>query len=172
MPALEIGRPAPDFTLPGVTVVDGTAQHRHFSLRDMRGAPVVLAFYPADNSAACTAQLCSYQSELAGFEALGAQVWGISRQDATSHESFAARQGLSFPLLADEKGDVVEQYGVNMFGIGTRRSIFLIDADGVLRWKHVALVGVRFQSAARIQEQLRMLDARGDAGAVRDDAAS
>ena len=70
MPALELGHPAPDFTLPGVTVVGGAAQHRHFSLRDMRGAPVVLAFYPADNSPGCTAQLCSYQSELAGFEAL------------------------------------------------------------------------------------------------------
>lgn len=172
MPALEIGRPAPDFTLPGVSVVDGTPQHRHFSLREMRGAPVVLAFYPADNSVACTAQLCAYQSELADFEALGAQVWGISRQVAASHEAFAVRQGLSFPLLADEKGDIVEQYGASMFGMGVRRSIFVVDADGVLRWKHVALVGVKFQSAARIQEQLRMLDAPGDAGTVRDDAAS
>lgn len=172
MTAPEIGQLAPDFTLPGVVVVDGAAQHRHFSLREMRGAPVVLAFYPADNSPGCTAQLCSYQSELAGFEELGAQVWGISRQDTTSHEAFAARQGLTFPLLADEKGDIVERYGASMFGMSVRRSIFIIDGDGVLRWKHVALVGVRFQSAARIQEQLRMLDARGDAGAVRDDAAS
>jgi thioredoxin-dependent peroxiredoxin len=172
MPALEIGQLAPDFTLPGVTLVDGRAQHRHFSLRDMRGAPVVLAFYPADNSAGCTTQLCSYQSELAGFEALGAQVWGISRQDAASHEAFAMRQGLTFPLLADEKGDIVERYGVSMFGVGVRRSIFIIDADGVLRWKHVALVGVTFQSARTIQEQLRLLDASGDTDAVRDDAAS
>jgi peroxiredoxin Q/BCP len=172
MPALEIGHMAPDFTLPGVVVADGRAEQRHFSLRDMRGAPVVLAFYPADNSPGCTAQLCSYKSELAGFESLGAQVWGISRQDTASHEAFALRQGLTFPLLADEKGDVVEQYGASMFGMGVRRSIFIVDADGVLRWKHVALVGVKFQSAARIQEQLRMLDAPGDAGTVRDDAAS
>ncbi|MGY6497444.1 MAG: peroxiredoxin [Microcella sp.] len=172
MPALELGHPAPDFTLPGVTVVGGAAQHRHFSLRDMRGAPVVLAFYPADNSPGCTAQLCSYQSELAGFEALGAQVWGISRQDAASHEAFALAQGLTFPLLADEKGDVVERYGAGMFGMGVRRSIFIIDADGVLRWKHVALVGVRFQSAQRIHEQLRMLDLAAEDGAARDDAAS
>ncbi|MFN3707229.1 peroxiredoxin [Microcella sp.] len=172
MPSLEIGQQAPNFTLPGVTVTDGRAQQRHFSLRDMRGAPVVLAFYPADNSPGCTAQLCSYQSELAGFEELGAQVWGISRQDAASHEAFALRQGLTFPLLADEKGDVVERYGVSMFGMGVRRSIFIIDADGVLRWKHVALVGMTFQSARTIREQLRMLDSASDDGAARDDAAS
>jgi thioredoxin-dependent peroxiredoxin len=171
MPPLEIGHPAPDFTLPGVSIVGGEARHRHFSLRDMRGAPVVLAFYPADNSGGCTAQLCSYQSELAGFESLGAQVWGVSRQDTTSHESFARRQNLTFPLLADEKGDVVERYGVGLFGVGVRRSIFIIDADGVLRWKHISLVGMTFQSARTIQRQLRLLDTPAGGG-VRGTAAS
>lgn len=170
MPTPEIGQLAPDFTLPGVVIDSGVAENRHFSLREHRGSPLVLAFYPADNSVGCTAQLCSYQSELAGFEDLGAQVWGISRQSATSHESFARRQRLSFPLLADERGDVVDSYGVGLFGVGVRRSIFVIDADGIVRWKHVALVGVTFQSAATIREQLRRLSPGTDA--TRDSAAS
>lgn len=170
MPAPEIGQLAPDFTLPGVILDGGVAQNRHFSLREHRGSPLVLAFYPADSSPGCTAQLCSYQSELAGFEDLGAQVWGISRQGTGSHESFARRQRLTFPLLADERGDVVDSYGVGLFGVGVRRSIFIIDAEGIVRWKHVALVGVTFQSAATIREQLRMLSPGTDA--TRDSAAS
>lgn len=157
MPQPEIGQLAPDFTLPGVTVRGADAQHRLFSLHEHRGSPLVLAFYPADASPGCTAQLCSYQSELAGFEELGAEVWAISRQSTASHESFARRSKLAFPLLADERGDVVDAYGVGLFGVGVRRSIFVIDADGVLRWKHVALVGVTYQSAATIREQLARL---------------
>lgn len=157
MPQPEIGQLAPDFTLPGVTMRGADAQHRLFSLREHHGSPLVLAFYPADASPGCTAQLCNYQSELAGFEELGAEVWVISRQGAASHESFARRSKLTFPLLADERGDVVDAYGVGLFGVGVRRSIFVIDADGVLRWKHVALVGVTYQSAATIREQLALL---------------
>lgn len=157
MPQPEIGQLAPDFTLPGVTMRGADAQHRLFSLREHRGSPLVLAFYPADASPGCTAQLCSYQSELADFEELGAEVWAISRQSAASHESFARRSKLTFPLLADERGDVVDAYGVGLFGVGVRRSIFVIDADGVLRWKRVALVGVTYQSAATIREQLALL---------------
>lgn len=157
MPQPEIGQLAPDFTLPGVTMRGADAQHRLFSLREHHGSPLVLAFYPADASPGCTAQLCNYQSELAGFEELGAEVWAISRQSAASHESFARRSKLTFPLLADERGDVVDAYGVGLFGVGVRRSIFVIDADGVLRWKHVALVGVTYQSAATIREQLALL---------------
>ena len=153
------GAPAPDFELaagPGEWV----------RLRDLRGSNVILAFYPADASPGCTAQLCNYQSELAGFEALGAEVWAISRQSTASHESFARRSKLAFPLLADERGDVVDAYGVSLFGVGVRRSVFVLDAEGVVRWKHVALVGMTYQSAATIQEQLALLPgARGLGGA-------
>ncbi|GAA1690327.1 peroxiredoxin [Microcella alkalica] len=157
MTQLEIGQLAPDFTLPGVTMRGADAQHRLFSLREHRGSPLVLAFYPADASPGCTSQLCNYQNELSGFEELGAEVWAISRQSAASHESFARRSKLTFPLLADERGDVVDAYGVGLFGVGVRRSIFIIDAGGVLRWKHVALVGVTYQSARTIREQLALL---------------
>jgi thioredoxin-dependent peroxiredoxin len=157
MPQPEIGQLAPDFTLPGVTIQGADAQHRLFSLREHRGSPLVIAFYPADASPGCTAQLCNYQSELEGFEALGAEVWAISRQTTASHESFARRQGLSFPLLADERGHVADAYGVGLFGVSVRRSVFVLDAEGVVRWKHVALLGMTYQSAATIREQLALL---------------
>lgn len=172
MPQPEIGDIAPDFTLPGVVIDGQDALPRHFSLREHRGAPLVLAFYPADASPGCTAQLCNYQSELAGFEALGATVWAISRQSTESHESFARKQGLAFPLLADERGDVVDAYGVGMFGVGVRRSIFIIDAEGVVRWKHVALIGVTYQSAAVIRAELSRITGPGADGASRSAAAS
>ena len=150
----EIGDKAPDFTLPGITMVNGEPQKAHFTLSERKGRPVVLAFYPADNSPGCTAQLCSYQDELHAFTDLGAEVWGISRQNTQSHEKFARSKRLGFPLLSDEKGDVVAAYGVGMLGLGIKRSIFIINAEGYVAWKHVALVGVTFQSADTLKREL------------------
>jgi peroxiredoxin Q/BCP len=150
----ELGEIAPDFTLPGTTMVDGEAQKAHFTLSRRRGHKVVLAFYPADNSPGCTVQLCSYEDEMAAFKELGAEVWGISRQAFGSHEKFARSKRLGFPLLSDEKGDVVSAYGVGLMGIGIRRSIFIIDENGRLGWKHVSLVGATFQSAATLKREL------------------
>jgi thioredoxin-dependent peroxiredoxin len=150
----EIGDKAPDFTLPGITMVDGEPTKAHFTLSERKGHPVVLAFYPADNSPGCSAQLCSYQDELHAFTDVGAEVWGISRQNTHSHEKFARSKGLGFPLLSDEKGDVVAAYGVGMLGLGIKRSIFIINAEGTIAWKHVALVGVTFQSADTLKREL------------------
>ena len=157
MPPPEIGSVAPDFTLPGVAFDGVDARHRHYSLREHLGSPIVLAFYPSDSTPGCTAQLCSYQGELGEFELLGARVWAINRQSTSSHESFARRQGLEFPMLADERSDVVDAYGVGLLGVGVRRSVFVIDALGVIRWKHVALLGLSFPSPATIREQLARL---------------
>jgi len=154
---LLVGDRAPDFTLPGVVVENGEARTRHFTLSERRGTPLVLAFYPADNSPACSAQLCSYQDELDQFRALGAEVWGISRQDQASHERFARSKKLGFPLLADERGDVVSAYGVNLVGLGVRRSIFIVNEQGLIHWKHVALVGVTFQKVSTLTKQLQTL---------------
>jgi peroxiredoxin Q/BCP len=153
----DVGALAPDFTLPGVIVDNGTAVTRHFTLSERRGTPVVLAFYPADNSPSCTAQLCSYQDELEQFQAIGAEVWGISRQNQSSHERFARSKRLGFPLLADERGDVVSAYGVSLMGLGVRRSIFIINEEGRIHWKHVSLVGITFQKVSTLTRELQTL---------------
>ena len=135
-------------------MVDGEPKKALFTLSERRGGTVVLAFYPADNSPSCTAQLCSYQDELDEFRQLGAEVWGISRQHTGSHEKFARTKRLGFPLLSDEKGDVVNAYGVGLLGLGVRRSIFIVNPEGKVAWKHVALVGVTFQSADTLKREL------------------
>lgn len=149
-----IGRPAPDFTLPGGVLADGTFERRDFTLSAARGRAVVLAFYPGDNTAVCTKQLCSYSSGFETFEGLDAEVWGISPQGVDSHEDFARGHGLRMPLLADTDRETTRAYGVAAPGIGVRRSVFLIGPDGVLRWKHVALLGATFQSLDTLAEQL------------------
>ncbi|MEU3224417.1 peroxiredoxin family protein [Streptomyces sp. NPDC006976] len=149
-----IGSRVPEFTLAG-GVLDGDAfERRDYALAEARGRSLVLAFYPGDNTTVCTKQLCSYSSGLETFEALDAEVWGISPQGVDSHESFARAHGLRMPLLADPGRETARLFGVAAPGIGVRRAVFLIDADGVLRWKHVALLGATFQSADTLADQL------------------
>ncbi len=149
-----IGEPAPDFTLPGVE----TGVRRDFVLSAERGHPVVLAFYPGDETPVCTKQLCTYQSDLDVFRGIGARVWGISVQNVDSHESFAAKRGLTFPLLADVDRAVHRLYGVNG-PFMTKRAIFVVDADGIVRWSHVATLGLTFQDTDTIADVLRSLPA-------------
>jgi thioredoxin-dependent peroxiredoxin len=156
----DVGEAAPDFTLPGVLLADGEAAHGKYSLSQQRGKPVVLAFYPGDNTAVCTRQLCAYTSGLEGFTGFGATVWAISPQGLASHEQFARQYKLAFPLLADEHLTVSKQYGITFGGAGLRRSVFVIDSGGVLRWKHVTLVGLTFPSAGAISAQLSALSGR------------
>jgi peroxiredoxin Q/BCP len=153
----DAGTAAPDFTLPGVLVTSGTAERADYALSAQRGKPVVLAFYPGDNTSVCTRQLCSYTSGLDAFTGLGATVWGISPQDVDSHERFARKYDLGFPLLADTGLAVTRQYGIALGGVGLRRSVFVIDAEGILRWKHVTLVGLTFPTAEKITAQLAVL---------------
>lgn len=117
----------------------------------------MLAFYPGDNTSVCTKQLCSYTSGLDSFTSLGATVWGISPQDVDSHEGFARKYDLAFPLLADTGLAVTQQYGIGLAGAGLRRSVFVIDGEGVLRWKHVTLVGRTFPKTEVITAQLAAL---------------
>jgi peroxiredoxin Q/BCP len=150
----DIGTAAPDFTLPSVAVTDGVAQHDDLTLSALRGRTVVLAFYPADDTPVCTKQLCSYTSDLEQFTDLDALVWAISPQDIASHEAFATKYSLAFPLLADVNKEVIAEYGVSMFGIGVRRSVFVIDGDGIVRWKFVGLAGLKYPDAATIAAQI------------------
>jgi peroxiredoxin Q/BCP len=157
--APETGQVPPDFTLPGIELADGEVVHSQYTLSQQRGQPIVLAFYPGDNTAVCTRQLCSYTSGLESFTGFGAQVWAISPQGLASHEQFARKYDLAFPLLADEGLTVARQYGITLGGAGLRRSVFVIDSGGVLRWKHITLVGLTFPTMATISAQLAALKA-------------
>ncbi|WP_405664348.1 peroxiredoxin [Streptomyces sp. NBC_01166] len=156
----QIGQPAPDFTLPGGVLAEDTFTRRDYTLSTARGRAVVLAFYPGDNTAVCTKQLCSYSSGLETFENLDAEVWGISPQGVDSHEAFARGHDLRMPLLADTGRETARAYGVAAPGIGVRRSVFLIGPDGVVRWKHVALLGATFQSLDTLAQQLSGIGTR------------
>ena len=100
MSTAKVGQPAPDFVLPGT---DGTPEgHRDYSLTEFAGRPVVLVFYPGDNTPVCTRQLNSYSSDIDAFREVDAQVLAISPQTVESHDAFSSDQGgFAFPLLAD-----------------------------------------------------------------------
>ncbi|MGK5534184.1 peroxiredoxin family protein [Streptomyces sp. URMC 129] len=151
----EVGAPAPDFTVPGVVLNgDGGVRRETYTLAEHRGRPLALVFYPGDETPVCTKQLCSYASELDRFRSVGAAVWAISPQGLDSHEAFARRRALGFPLLADTDRAVARAYGVAVPGLGLRRSVFIVDADGVVRWKHVAVLGLTFQSVDTLAGEL------------------
>ncbi|MFJ2114080.1 MULTISPECIES: peroxiredoxin [unclassified Streptomyces] len=155
----DLGRPVEDFTLPGGVLDGDTFVRRDYSLTERRGHPLIIAFYPGDNTTVCTKQLCSYSSGLEIFTDLGAEVWGISPQDVDSHESFVRQYDLRIPLLADTDRSVARAFGVAAPGIGVRRSVFLVGPDGALRWKHVALLGMTFQPVETLARELEALKA-------------
>ena len=136
--ALPEGTPAPDFALPSAT---GEAA----SLRDFRGDPVVLVFYPADFSSVCGDQLALYNEVLPLFEEHKARVLAISVDGIWCHRAFAESRNLRFPLLSDfePKGAVARAYGVYDAENGqSQRALFVIDAQGVIRWSYVSPSGV------------------------------
>src|SRR5947208_17049868 len=104
-----VGFIAPDFTLPGTSPATGDTE---FTLSAARGKPVVLAFYPGDETPVCTKQLCSYQTDLDVLADLEAELWGISSQDLDSHRRFQANRSLTFPLLSDVDNEVFKAYGL------------------------------------------------------------
>ncbi len=140
---VEEGQSAPDFTLPAD---DG----RKVTLSDLRGKPVVLYFYPKDDTPGCTREACAFRDRTADLAARGAVVLGVSPDDVTSHGQFRDKYSLNFPLLADTDHQVAERYGAwrekNLYGktsMGIQRSTFLIDRDGKVRkaWKKVNVDG-------------------------------
>jgi peroxiredoxin len=136
MPA--VGTPAPDFTL------HSTPDHT-VSLSQLRGHPVVLAFYPADWSPVCGDQMALYNELLSEFRKFHATVIGISVDGAWCHAAFALDRKLHFPLLADfePKGEVSRRYGVYQAQEGiSERALFVIDAEGIVRWSYVSPSGI------------------------------
>jgi peroxiredoxin len=134
VPAMKQEAPAPDFTL-----LDQAG--KLVSLRDFRGRPVVLVFYPADWSPVCGDQLALYNEVLPLFEQHSAQVLAISVDGKWCHRAFAEQRNLRFPLLTDfePKGAVARQYGVYDEENGlARRALFVLDAQGIIRWSHIS----------------------------------
>jgi thioredoxin-dependent peroxiredoxin len=124
------GSPAPDFTLRSDTGDDIT-------LSDLRGRPIILYFYPKDDTPGCTRQAVSFRDAYSEFEERGATILGVSPDSESSHVRFKEKYGLPFTLLADPEHEVAEQYGVwvekNNYGkksMGIKRSTFVIDAEG------------------------------------------
>jgi peroxiredoxin Q/BCP len=146
MSAVEPRQPAPDFTRPGIE----NGVRRDYTLSEYRGRKVVLAFYPGDNTPGCTRQMCSYRDEFAVFEGVQAVLLGISPQDVDSHDAFAQKRSLQFPLLADTDRVVAKRYGVAAPVIGIRRSVFVIDAEGVVRYKDMKIIGATFERADKL----------------------
>ena len=137
---LKIGMPAPDFTLPLATF--GT-----ISLSNMRGKPVVLYFYPKDDTPGCTTEACAFRDNLPNFGNYDAAIIGISKDSIESHAAFAKKYELRFHLASDENSNVSESYEVyvnkGVYGFGIERTTFLIDKVGVIRgiWRRVKVEG-------------------------------
>jgi peroxiredoxin Q/BCP len=140
---IEAGSKAPDFTLP-------SDSGDKVKLSALRGQPVVLYFYPKDDTPGCTREACAFRDQQKDLRKLGAVVLGVSADDLASHGKFRDKYQLNFPLLADTDHKVAEKYGAwrekNMYGkksMGIQRSTFLIDPDGKVAraWKRVNVDG-------------------------------
>ena len=134
--ALSVGDPAPDFTATAVGGKYGEGQI--VKLKDLRGSPVVLYFYPKDDTPGCTAQACGLRDAWSEFDGR-AEIFGVSVDSTASHEKFIAKYDLPFPLLSDPEKKIVHDYGVwvekSMYGkkyMGAERSTFVIDERGRL----------------------------------------
>ena len=153
---LEEGSAAPKFSLKGD---DG----KTYKLPDFKGKPVVVYFYPKDDTPGCTIEACAFRDRKTDIEKLGAVVLGVSPDDAESHAKFRKKFDLNFPLLVDKDHKLADQFGAwrekNMYGkksMGVVRSTFLIGRDGKVAkaWKKVSVEGHDEQ----VLEALRALD--------------
>lgn len=165
MAKVDVGDAAPDFELPG----SGGELYR---LSDYRGRNVVLAFYPGDATTVCTKQFCSYRDNGDRIDGLDAEVLGISPQSVDSHEHWIEEQSLNVPLLADEDLAVSRRYGVTAWlgplarltelkdtpgGRYVMRSIFVVDGEGIVRYKHVSRTSSTFQTVDDLERAVAAL---------------
>ena len=152
--SVEEGRKAPDFTAPA----DGGGK---LKLSELRGKPVVLYFYPKDDTPGCTTEACSFRDATPSLTKLKAQVVGVSKDSVARHDKFKAKHDLPFPLVSDEDGKICEKYGTwiekSLYGrkyMGIDRATFLIDKDGVVRhiWRKVKVAGHVEEVLAAVKE--------------------
>ena len=153
----EVGTKAPAFSLPAST-------GEKISLQDFSGANgknVVLYFYPRDDTPGCTTEACGFRDHIGRFQSTETAVLGVSTDTVESHQKFAAKFSLPFPLLADESHELAEKYGVwvekNMYGkksMGIQRATFLIDKTGKIAavWPKVKVDGHVEEVAAKLAE--------------------
>jgi len=155
MNTLKIGDQAPDFTAPR----DGGAI---VSLSDFAGKPLVLYFYPKDDTTGCAKEAIGFTEAAADFANLGATVVGVSKDTVKKHDKFIAKYDLGIPLISDEEGAICENYGVwvekSMYGktyMGIERATFLIAADGKIAqiWRKVKVAGHVEAVLAAVKEQ-------------------
>lgn len=141
--SVDVGTIAPDFTMP----TDGGGS---VTLSALRGKPVVLYFYPKDDTSGCTSEACGFRDQLPDFSAVDAVVIGVSKDSVASHDKFKAKYELPFTLASDTDGSVSDAYGVwvekSMYGrkyMGLERATFLIGTDGTVRnvWRKVKVTG-------------------------------
>ena len=131
-----VGAKAAHFTLPD-------ANGNEWRLSDQRGRTVVLLFYPGDETPICTKQMCSVRDRWEDYAATGAEVVGISTDSAESHNSFAQHHALPLRLLSDVGGQVANSYGARSLIPGkVARSVFVIDAEGIIRYSDVRPLGL------------------------------
>ena len=148
------GDPAPLFELEGVPPAPGG----RYRLADQRGRVVVLAFYPGDFTPVCLRQLRHYEEQREKLVATGATLWAVSTDKLEKHERMAKSYALSFPLLADPEGKVADSYGVRSLLGTARRSVFLIDPQGIVRYRHEDPLSLSYRS---VDDILRALDESG-----------
>jgi thioredoxin-dependent peroxiredoxin len=141
--ALAIGDKAPDFTL----ATDGGGR---IKLSELKGKPVVLYFYPKDDTSGCTKEACGFNDSLPDFSKLKAEIIGVSKDNEASHDKFKKKYGLKFKLGADPELKTIQAYGSwvekSLYGrkyMGIDRSTFLIDGKGIIRaiWRKVKVPG-------------------------------
>ncbi len=141
--AIEIGKAAPDFTLP----TDGGGE---VSLSSLKGKNVIVYFYPKDDTPGCTKEACGFRDAMPDFSGADAEIIGVSKDSVAKHDKFKTKYELNFTLASDESGQMIESYDAwiekSMYGkkyMGIDRSTVLIDKDGVVRahWKKVKVPG-------------------------------
>lgn len=148
------GKKAPDFT----AATDGG---KGLTLSELRGKPVVLYFYPKDDTPGCTTEACGFRDAAPAFKKLKGQVVGVSKDSVAKHDKFKAKHELNFPLVADEDGKICEKYGTwiekSLYGrkyMGIDRATFLIDSEGTVRriWRKVKVAGHVEEVQAALKE--------------------
>ncbi len=147
---LKLNDAAPDFTLEDDQGVD-------FTLSANSGEKILLVFYPGDNTPVCTKQLCEYRDGVEAFADLGVRVVGISKDDAASHQKFREKHELPFTLLSDSDLKVAELYDSKGI-MGMKRSVFLVDEQGIIRYLHVESLALFRRSKDELVEAIAQLE--------------